>query len=107
LFLAALPSNYISRKKQEFEGVFMRKSYVMTGAIVTATALLFSGTTFAEPLAPGKPAGVRAAQAGNKEWLVFGGIGVVAAGLLIASAGGGNRSAPAQAVTASIPTTTP
>ncbi len=84
----------------------MRKSYVMTGAIVTAIALSISGTTFAEPLAPGKPAGVHAAQMGNKEWLVFGGIGVVAAGLLIATAGGGNRSAPAQPITASIPTTT-
>ena len=83
----------------------MRKSYVMTGAIVTAIALSISGTTFAEPLAPGKPAGVHAAQMGNKEWLVFGGIGVVAAGLLIAYAGGGNRSAPQQSVTASIPTT--
>ena len=83
----------------------MRKSYVMTGAIVTAIALSISGTTFAEPLAPGKPAGVRAAQAGDKEWLVFGGIGVVAATIAVASAGGGNRSAPAQAVTASIPTT--
>ena len=85
----------------------MRKSYVMTGAIVTAIALSISGTTFAEPLAPGKPAGVRAAQMGNKEWLVFGGLGVAAATIAIASAGGGNRSAPAQAVTASIPTTTP
>ena len=83
----------------------MRKSYVMTGAIVTAIALSISGTTFAEPLAPGKPAGVRAAQMGDKEWLVFGGLGVLAAGLLIATAGGGNHSAPQQAVTASIPTT--
>jgi hypothetical protein len=85
----------------------MRKSYVMTGAIVTAIALSISGTTFAEPLAPGKPAGVRAAQMGNKEWLVFGGLAVAAATIAIASAGGGNRSAPQQSVTASIPTTTP
>jgi hypothetical protein len=85
----------------------MRKSYVMTGAIVTAIALSISWTTFAQPLAPGKPAGVRAAQMGNKEWLIFGGLGVAAVTFAIATAGGGNRSAPAQAVTASIPTTTP
>lgn len=84
----------------------MRKSDVMTGAIVTAIALSISGTTFAQPLAPGKPAGVRAAQAGNKDWLIFGGIGVVSAGFLIATAGGGNRSAPQQPITASIPSTT-
>ncbi len=83
----------------------MRKSYVMTGAIVTAIALSISGTSFADPLVPGKPAGVRAAQMGDKEWLVFGGLGVLAAGLLIATAGGGNSTAPQQAVTASIPTT--
>lgn len=83
----------------------MRKSYVMTGAVVTAIALSISGTTFADPLAPGKPAGVRAAQMGDKEWLVFGGLGAVAAVVAVASAGGGNRSAPQQSVTASIPTT--
>ena len=46
------------------------------------------------------------AQMGDKEWLVFGGLGVVAAVVAVASAGGGNRSAPQQSVTASIPTTT-
>jgi hypothetical protein len=86
-------------------GVFMRKSYVMTGAIVTAIALSFSGTAFADPLAPGKPAGVHAAQMGDKEWLVFGGIAVVAAVIAVASAGGGNNTAPQQSITASIPTT--
>jgi hypothetical protein len=47
----------------------------------------------AEPLAPGKPAGVHAAQLGDKEWLVFGGIAVVAAGVLIANAGSGEHQA--------------
>jgi hypothetical protein len=84
----------------------MRKSYVRAGAVVTAIFLIISGTTFAEPLAPGRPAGVHAAQMTDKEWLVVGGLGLVAAGLLIATAGGGNKSAPQQSVTASIPTTT-
>ena len=49
--------------------------------------------TNADPLAPGKPAGVRAAQMGNKEWLVFGGVGVLVAAVLIANAGSGEHAA--------------
>ncbi|MBW8709418.1 MAG: hypothetical protein JF627_09195 [Alphaproteobacteria bacterium] len=92
-------------KKSEIERV-MRKSYVKTGAVVTAIALSLSGASFADPLAPGKPAGVHQAQMGDKEWLVFGGLGLVVAGLLIATAGGGHDASSPQAITASIPTST-
>jgi len=71
----------------------MRKATIKTGAIVTAIALSVSGMALAEPLAPGKPAGVHAAQFGTKEWLVFGGIAVVAAAVLIAQAGSGEHQA--------------
>ena len=71
----------------------MRKATIKTGAIVTAIALSISGLAVADPLAPGKPAGVRAAQLGEKEWLVFGGIAVVAAAVLIANAGSGEHPA--------------
>lgn len=71
----------------------MRKATIKTGAIVTAIALSVSGMALAEPLAPGKPAGVKAAQFGDKEWLVFGGIAVVAAAVLISQAGSGEHQA--------------
>ncbi|HZQ41426.1 MAG TPA: hypothetical protein VFA87_11545 [Rhizomicrobium sp.] len=69
----------------------MRKTHIRTGAIVTAIALFVSGMALAEPLAPGKPAGVQAAQMGNKEWLVFGGLAVVVAAVLIANNGSGEH----------------
>jgi hypothetical protein len=71
----------------------MRKAHIKTGAIVTAIALFVSGMALAEPLTPGKPAGVQAAQLGEKEWLVFGGIAVVVAAVLIANNGSGEHQA--------------
>ncbi len=71
----------------------MRKSTFKTGAIVTAIALSVSGMALADPLAPGKPAGVRAAQLGDKEWLVFGGLAVLVAAVLIANNGSGEHAA--------------
>ena len=83
----------------------MRKAYFKTGAIVTAIALSVSGMALAAPLAPGKPAGVHAAQFGNKEWLVFGGIAVVAAAVLIAQVGSGDH--PQTAVSTNATLTSP
>ena len=71
----------------------MRKTTLKIGAIVTAIALSVSGMAMAAPLAPGKPAGVHAAQFGSKEWLVFGGVAVVAAAVLIANVGSGDHAA--------------
>ena len=82
-----------------------------TSAIsISAAALVILGslgsTTYADPLAPGKPAGVRAAQMGDKEWLVFGGLGALVAVALIASAGGGHDTVPTQPITVVAPSTT-
>ena len=70
----------------------MRKASLKAGAIVTAIALSFSATAWGQPLAPGKPAGVHAAQMGDKEWLVFGGVAVVVAAVLIANNGAGQHA---------------
>jgi hypothetical protein len=92
------------KKQPELRGS-MRKSYLKSFAIVAAIALTVSGTALADPLAPGKPAGVHAAQMGDKEWLVFGGIAAVAAVVLIASAGGGHQSVAAPVITVVTPAT--
>jgi hypothetical protein len=85
----------------------MRKSYVKIGAVVTAIALSISGMALAGPLAPGKPAGVHEAQMGDKEWIVFGGVAVLVAGILIANAGSGDHaSVTTQPITIVAPTTT-
>jgi hypothetical protein len=85
----------------------MRKAIQKAGAIVTVIAFSASAAALAEPLLPGKPAGVHAAQMGNKEWLVFGGIGVALAAVLIATDGaGGHPAIPAQTITVVTPTTT-
>ena len=83
----------------------MRKSYLKNMAIVAAMALTVSGTALANPLAPGRPAGVHAAQMGSKEWLVFGGLAAAAAVVLIASAGGGHEQVAAPAITVVSPGT--
>ena len=79
-------------------------------SICTAAAMLtvsLCSATYADPLAPGKPAGVHAAQMGDKEWLVFGGVGVVVAAVLIANVGSGDHAAVAtQPITIVTPTTT-
>ena len=62
-------------------------------SIVIATALLASGIASAETLAPGKPGGVHAAQMGNKEWLVIGGVGLALTAVLVANAGSGDHAA--------------
>ena len=58
-----------------------------------AIAVVASSVAWAEPLSPGKPAGVRAAQMTDKEWMVFGGIAALGIGIAIATSGG--RSSPA------------
>jgi hypothetical protein len=106
LFLAALPANMRTKKKTISEGK-MRKVGLIAGATVTAIAMTFSGMGWAQPLAPGKPAGVHAAQLGDKELLVFGAIGVTLAAVLIANSSDNNHAASAtQPITIVTPTTT-
>jgi len=110
---AATPSCFWQRcqpiwaeKKTIAEGI-MRKVGLIAGATVTAIALTFSGMVWAEPLAPGKPAGTRAAQLGDRELLVFGAIGVTLAAVLIANSSDNNHAASAtQPITIVTPTTT-
>jgi hypothetical protein len=85
----------------------MRRAIQKAGAIVTVIAFAFSASALADPLAPGKPAGVRAAQMGDREWLVFGGLGVLAAAVLIATNGAGEHAAnPTQVISVTVPTST-
>jgi len=58
------------------------------------------------PLAPGKPAGVHNAQLGDKEWLVFGGIGLLVVAVLVANAGSGEHAAVANQPITVVNTTT-
>ena len=91
-FLLAFGSAANARIQQKniiAPGAFMRS----VCSFVTVTALLMSSVAFADPLAPGKPAGVHAAQMGDKEWMVFGGIGLVVAGILVATNGSGSHAA--------------
>jgi len=76
-------------------------------AVVAAVILAMSGAAWADPLAPGKPAGVRAAQMGDKELLVFGGVAALLAAVLIANNGSGEHaSVPAGTIIVVAPTTT-
>ena len=61
--------------------------------VVIATALFLSSMAWAGPLRPGKPAGVQAAQLADKEWLVLGGVGLVAVAIVVANAGSGDHAA--------------
>ena len=75
-------------------------------AVVIGISLAASSLAWAEPLAPGKPAGVHAAQMGDKEWLVFGGIAAVGIGVAIAVSGGRSSNAQGQSVIVTTPSTT-
>jgi hypothetical protein len=75
--------------------------------LVMITTISLCSATYAGPLAPGKPAGVRAAQMGDKEWLVLGGVSILLAAVLIANVGAGDHAAVAtQPITIVTPTTT-
>jgi hypothetical protein len=59
---------------------------------------MIASAAWAEPLAAGKPAGVKAAQESGTEWLVFGGIAALGAGILIATSGGRSSDAQGQPI---------
>ena len=64
------------------------------GAAILASSLVissaFAATNAAAPLAPGKPAGVKKAQAADNTMLMVLGLGVVAGGIALVASGGGN-----------------
>jgi hypothetical protein len=77
-------------------------------SFVIAIGLVASPMAWAEPLAPGKPAGVQKAQMGSTEWLVIGGIAALGAGIAIAASGGrssnpGNQAVSVQTTSATSP----
>jgi hypothetical protein len=68
-------------------------------SFVIAIGMMGAPLAQAAPLAPGKPAGVKAAQMTGKEWLVLGGIAAVGIGVAIATSGGRSSNVPAQTIT--------
>ena len=84
----------------------MRTSTISICAAAAMITWSLCPATYADPLAPGKPAGVHAAQMESKEWLVFGGVGVLVAAVLIANVGSGDHTAvTAPPITIVTPTT--
>jgi hypothetical protein len=77
------------------------------GSAFIGISILSTSIAWAEtPLPAGKPAGVRQAQMGSHEYLVFGGIAALGAGIAIATSGGRASNAAAQSVVVSAPATT-
>ena len=68
--------------------------------------LIASPMAWAETLAPGKPAGVKAAQMVATAWLVLGGIAAVGIGVAIATSGGRSSNAQGQSINVTTPATT-
>ena len=66
------------------------------GAAIVASSLIvssaFAAPDSAAPLAPGKPAGVKQAQATDNTLLLVLGLGVVAGGIALVASGNGNSS---------------
>jgi hypothetical protein len=66
------------------------------GAAILASSLIVSNslaaTNAAAPLAPGKPAGVKKAQAADNTMLMVLGLGVVAGGIALVASGGGKSA---------------
>ena len=65
----------------------MRKLGTKISTFVIVISMIGS-SAWADPLAAGKPAGVRKAQESGTEWAVIGGIAALGAGILIATSGG-------------------
>src|SRR4051812_49324423 len=90
---------YPPHRRAKYFGGAMRIVF----AVVTATGLMVSPLAWADPLAPGKPAGVHSAQFGRSETLVFGGIAALAVGIIVATSGG--RSSPGNNPVAAVAST--
>jgi len=101
LFWQRCQGNIAESIKNYASGEFMRT----LGTIVIAIGLASAPMASAEPLSPGKPAGVHKAQMGNTEWFVFGGLAALGIGIAIATSGGRSSNAPVQ--TTSVVTTNP
>lgn len=69
---------------------------------VIAVSMLASSIAWADTLAPGKPAGVRQAQMGSKEILIFGTLGVAAVTIIAVAGTGGDQIKPQLVGTATV-----
>jgi len=67
-------------------------------SFVIAIGMLAAPVAGAEPLAPGKPAGVQKAQLSGRDWAVLGGIAALGIGVAIATSGGRSSDAGSQAI---------
>ena len=77
------------------------------GSAFIGMSMVISSVAWAQaPLPAGKPAGVRQAEMTSTEYLVFGGIAALGAGVLIATSGGRSSNPGAQSVVVSAPATT-
>lgn len=74
---------------------------------VIAVSMFASSIAWAETLAPGKPAGVRQAQLGSKEILIFGTLGVAAITIIAVAGTGGDPIKPTLVGTATVTTGAP
>lgn len=74
---------------------------------VIAVSMLASSIAWADTLAPGKPAGVRQAQMGSKEILIFGTLGVAAVTIIAVAGTGGDQIKPQLVGTATVTTGAP
>jgi hypothetical protein len=74
-------------------------------AVLVATSLMIVPMASADPLAPGKPAGVRTAQREDITPLIYFGVVAVGIGIALAVAGNNNNTVAGSTVTAP-PTTT-
>ena len=68
-------------------------------SFVIAIGMMAGPAVGAEPLAPGKPAGVHKAQMTGTEWAVLGGIAALGIGIAIATSGGRSSNPQNQSVT--------
>lgn len=69
---------------------------------VVAVSMFASSIAWAETLAPGKPAGVRQAQMGSKEILIFGSLGIAAVTIVAVAGTGGDQLKPQLVGTANV-----
>jgi hypothetical protein len=67
-------------------------------SFVIAIGMTASPMAWADPLAPGKPAGVHHAQMTGTEWAVLGTVGALGIGIIIATSGGRSSNPANQAI---------
>jgi hypothetical protein len=67
-------------------------------SFVIAIGIMAAPAAGAEPLTPGKPAGVHKAQMTGTEWMVLGGIAALGIGIAIATSGGRSSEPGSQAI---------